>query len=94
LRTKALGVRTIRQDGRGLGDAIKTGVRETSGEIADHARCQSLVPTTAPTSRAPLLAKMQRGYDPVIASRMSEAPEHLGMFSPQRPLDRTARSRS
>jgi glycosyltransferase involved in cell wall biosynthesis len=76
-----LGFRVIRQDGHGLGRAIATGVRETTGDIivtldGDGAHNGTHV--------LQLLDKLDEGYDLVVASRMTQAPEDVGMFSRRR----------
>ena len=76
-----LGFAVIRQDGVGLGRAMQTGVRRARGRIvatldADGAHTGDHV--------VALLARLDEGYDLVVASRFSNAPDTVGMFSPHR----------
>lgn len=78
---RGLGFQVIEQRGRGLGDAIMTGVRSSNAEVfvtldADGAHNGAHV--------VQLLGMLERGYDLVVASRMSDAPEGAGTFSRRR----------
>jgi glycosyltransferase involved in cell wall biosynthesis len=77
---RALGFRVMTQRGAGLGDAIATGVEETHGDVivtmdADGAHDGGHI--------VALLDKLADGYDLVLASRMPDAPESVGMFNRQ-----------
>lgn len=78
---RRLGFRVIAQQGRGLGRAIATGVRATSGDTivvvdADGSHDVRDIPR--------LLAKLDEGYDLVIACRYLDGPASAGMLSPRR----------
>ena len=78
---RRLGCRVIPQEGRGLGRAIVTGLRATTGDVvvvidADGSHDVRDIPR--------LLAKLAEGYDLVLASRYMDGPEDAGMFSPRR----------
>lgn len=76
-----LGFRVIPQEGKGLGRAIVTGIRATASEVlvvidADGSHDVRDIPR--------ILAKLDEGYDLVLASRYMDGPEDAGMFSPRR----------
>lgn len=78
---RRLGFRVIAQERSGLGNAILTGVKHSSGDFivtldADGAH------TGAHLTK--MLQKLDDGYDVAVASRYSNAPESIGMFSPRR----------
>lgn len=78
---RGLGFRVIAQRGRGLGDAILTGVSHSDGDVivtfdADGAHNGAHL--------IKMLEKLDQGYDMVVASRYSNAPESIGAFSPRR----------
>jgi glycosyltransferase involved in cell wall biosynthesis len=78
---RGLGFPVIQQRGRGLGDAIMTGVHSSDARVfvtldADGAHTGEHV--------VQLLEVLERGYDLVVASRMSDAPEDAGTFSRRR----------
>ncbi len=80
-KVRGLGFRVIRQPGRGLGRAVVAGIEGTAGPVivtidADGSHDAADIPR--------LLAKIDEGYDLVIASRYSDGPEDAGMFSPRR----------
>ncbi len=72
-----LGYRLLFQEGRGLGKAIETGIRNTTGEIiiivdADGSHDPADIPK--------LVQKIQEGYDLVVASRYISGPKIKGLF--------------
>lgn len=78
---RACGARVVRQNGKGLGDAILSGLREADGDLVlmmcgDGSYSGEALPR--------LLAKLDEGYDVVVASRYSDGPEDAWMFSPRR----------
>lgn len=75
---RQLGFRVIQQEGTGLGNAIETGVRETTGEIIVTLDADGAHTWTHVTQ---LLAKLHEGYDFVVASRLTDAPDDVGTFS-------------
>ena len=73
----SLGYTLITQEGRGLGDAIKTGIKRAAGDViiivdADGSHDTADIPK--------LLAKINEGYDLVVASRYISAPKIKGLF--------------
>lgn len=80
-KARAAGARVIRQQGRGLGRAILSGVRAADSEVVlmmcgDGSYSGEALPR--------LLARLDEGYDLVVASRYSDGPEEASMFSPRR----------
>lgn len=78
---RGLGFRVMPQEGRGLGRAIVTGIRATTSDVlvvidADGSHDVRDIPR--------ILAKLDEGYDLVLASRYMDGPEDAGMFSPRR----------
>lgn len=78
---RAHGARVIRQSGEGLGDAVLSGLRASDSELVlmmcgDGSYSGEALPR--------LLAKLDEGYDLVVASRYSDGPEDAAMFSPRR----------
>lgn len=72
-----LGYTLVLQEGKGLGDAIKTGIKKASGDViiivdADGSHNTADIPK--------LLAKISEGYDLVVASRYISAPKVKGLF--------------
>lgn len=85
-KAAALGYTPVRQAGRGLGDAIKTGIKAASGEVivivdADCSHDTSDIPK--------LLAKIEEGYDLVVASRYISQPRVRGLFMKSSSYDDT-----
>jgi len=74
---EGLGYRLILQEGRGLGSAIKTGIKTASGDViiivdADCSHDTRDIPK--------LIAKIEEGYDLVVASRYISGPKISGLF--------------
>ncbi|MEM9293941.1 MAG: glycosyltransferase family 2 protein [Acidobacteriota bacterium] len=76
-----MGFPVIPQQGKGLGCAIVTGIEATSDEM--------IVAIDTDGSHEPrqipeFIAKLEEGYDLVVASRYSDGPPDAHMFSPKR----------
>ena len=75
-----LGYTPVLQEGKGLGEAIKTGIKRASGDI--------IIIVDADGSHAvsdinKLTAKINEGYDLVVASRYISGPRLKGLFRRQ-----------
>jgi glycosyltransferase involved in cell wall biosynthesis len=78
---RSLGFPVMRQEGRGLGRAVATGLENTHSDIvvvldADGSHDPGDIPR--------LLSKLEEGFDLVVASRYSEGPADAGMLSLRR----------
>jgi glycosyltransferase involved in cell wall biosynthesis len=74
---KRLGHRLILQEGKGLGKAIISGIKATSGEVivivdADGSHDPKYIPA--------LIDKINKGYDVVVGSRYISGPEVKNLF--------------
>lgn len=77
---RSLGHTLVLQEGRGLGNAIKTGIAKATGDViiivdADGSHDTKDIPK--------LIAKIEEGYDLVVASRYISGPRLSGLFRAQ-----------